>query len=84
MCSSEGHHHIIPLVAVPHLPVMVYIPFCLMITSVMTVGTQELRLLWAGSGTFGQKKFFLLEKGASEVWVKCAPPACHSPPYLES
>lgn len=45
-----------------------------MITSVMTVGTQDLRLLWAGSGTFGQKKFFLLEKGASEVWVKCAPP----------
>lgn len=30
------------------------------VSSVMMVGTQVLRLLWAGSGTFGQKKVFLL------------------------
>lgn len=29
------------------------------VSSVMMVGTQVLRLLWAGSGTFGQKKVFL-------------------------
>lgn len=73
-----------PVVAVSHLPVMVYITFCLLITSVMMVGTQELRLLWAGSGTFGQKKFFLLEKRASEVWVRCALSAYHPSPYSGS
>lgn len=36
------------------------------------VGTQEPRLLWAGSGTLGQRGFFLQEKGAGESWVRHA------------
>lgn len=51
------------------VPVTVYTPLCLMITSVMLVGNQELRLLWAGSGTSDQKKVFLLQKETSEVWI---------------
>lgn len=39
------------------------------VSSVMMVGNQELRLLWAGSGTSDQKEVFPLQKETSEVWV---------------
>lgn len=44
----------------------------------MMVGTQEPRLLWAGSGTLGHRGFFLLQKKASEGWVSHALPSFHS------
>lgn len=47
------------------------------LTSAMMVGTQEPRLLWAGSGTLGQRAFFLLEKGAGEAWGRHALPPFH-------
>lgn len=48
------------------------------------VGTQEPRLLWAGSGTLGQRAFFLLQKGTGEGRVRRALASFHpfSHPFL--
>lgn len=42
------------------------------LTSTMMLGTQEPRLLWAGSGTLGQRGFFLLQKRTGEGQVRLA------------
>lgn len=48
------------------------------------VGTQEPRLLRAGSGTLGQREYFLLEKRAGEGWVSMpARPSSISPTYSQ-